>query len=660
MEKKQKRIIFKNVSPQIECAKYPIKRCVDDGVTVSADVLSDGHDHIYSSLLYKKEKDSVWSRSPMTFIENDRWQGVFTVTETGSYVYTFEGYIDHYGSWLKDIDKKIEAKLDVSLDIKIGIEHIENALKRIKGKGAELLKNTLSSLRKTKDIEVLLTICKETKLIAILQQHPDIDHVDRHDTVFSVTVDRKKALFSSWYEMFPRSCIAGNKSHGTFTDCISFLPEIKRMGFDVLYFPPIHPIGTTNRKGKNNATVCKTDDPGSPWAIGSRDGGHTDINPLLGTLKDFRKLVQEALKHGIEIALDIAFQCSPDHPYIKKYPQWFKYRPDGTIQFAENPPKKYEDIVPFDFETVDWKNLWEELKNIVLYWIDNGVRILRVDNPHTKPLAFWHWLISEIKDIHPDVIFLSEAFTRPKIMHHLAKLGFTQSYTYFTWRNTKHELTEYMTELTTTDAKEYFRPNLWPNTPDILHEYLQCGGRGAFITRFILAATLSSNYGIYGPAYELCIHEPLPGREEYCDSEKYEIKKWDRAASAQITDIIAKTNAIRKENPALQSTNNIQFIETDNDVLLAYCKKTDGYQNIILVIVNLDPHNTQSGWITVPHSVIGREEEKSYLAHDLLTDEKYIWNSERNFVRLDPFKIPAHIIRIHPHIHREDDFDYYT
>jgi len=475
-----------------------------------------------------------------------------------------------------------------------------------------------------------------------------------------VVVDREKARFSIWYEMFPRSCALEPGRHGTFKDCEARLPYIAAMGFDVLYFPPIHPIGHTHRKGRNNNPVANPDDPGTPWAIGSEEGGHKSIHPQLGTVEDFQSFVAKAREYDIEIALDIAFQCSPDHPYVKEHPEWFHWRPDNTVQYAENPPKKYEDIYPLEFETENWQELWEELKSIVLFWIEQGIRIFRVDNPHNKPFRFWEWLITDIKMSYPDVIFLSEAFTRPKVMYQLAKLGFTQSYTYFAWRNTKLELTQYFTELTQTEVREYFCPSLWSNTPDILTEYLQFGGRPAFMARLVLAATLGSSYGIYGPAFELCENRPRePGSEEYLDSEKYEIKSWDIARPDSLKDFIARVNRIRRENAAFHSDWSLRFHEVDNEQLICYSKRTDDLSNVVLVVVNLDPHHTQSGWVEFSLEELGIDPQKPYQMHDLLSDARYLWQGSRNYVELNSQIVPAHIFRMRRRVRTERDFDYY-
>jgi starch synthase (maltosyl-transferring) len=451
--------------------------------------------------------------------------------------------------------------------------------------------------------------------------------------------------------MFPRS--AGNgQAHGTFRDVEAQLPYVAGMGFDILYLPPIHPIGNGKRKGRNNALAAAPGDPGSPWAIGSADGGHKSIHPQLGTPAEFRHLVAAAREQGLEVALDIAFQCAPDHPYVTEHPAWFRHRPDGSIQYAENPPKKYQDIYPFNFDTDDWKALWLELRSIFEHWIDEGVTVFRVDNPHTKPYPMWEWMIGEIKREHPQVIFLAEAFTRPRPMHRLAKLGFTQSYTYFTWRNTKAELTEYFTELAHDASREYFRPNVWPNTPDILHEYLQSGARAAFVARLVLAATLSANYGIYGPAFELMEHVPRePRSEEYRDSEKYEIKAWNRERPDSLRPLIARVNAIRRTNPALHGNWRLRFHAIDNPQLLCYSKGTEDLANVVLTVVNLDPRNPQTGWTTLALAELGVDPAAAFEVHDLLTDARYRWQGPHNYVELRPSELPAHILRvraIHP------------
>jgi starch synthase (maltosyl-transferring) len=576
----------------------------------------------------------------------------------GIYHYTLEGWVDHFQTWQKDLRKKFAAGQDLQIEMLIGVEYSAEAAKSASREDAKKLLTFAERLKK-EEIEDAVALALGPELTILMQKYAVKQFATVYTKELAVVVDRPKALFSTWYERFPRSCAAEPGVHGTFSDCERLLPEIARMGFDILYLPPIHPISTTNRKGKNNNPVADPDDVGSPWAIGAEEGGHTAIHPQLGTFADFARLVQKAKEYDMEIALDLALQCTPDHPYVKEHPEWFRKRPDGTIQYAENPPKKYQDIYPLDFETEAWQSLWEELKSVVLFWIGKGIRVFRVDNPHTKAFPFWEWLITAVKKEYPEVIFLSEAFTRPKVMYRLAKLGFTQSYTYFTWRNTKREFIDYLTELTQTDVGEYFRPNFWPNTPDILPEHLQYGGKAAFMMRLVLAATLSSNYGIYGPAFELCINEAIPGREEYLHSEKYEIKHWDCNQPGNLKGFITRVNRLRKENPALQQTRNLTFYEVDNEYLLFYGKTTADLSNIILVVVNLDPFYTQAGWLQIPIAEFGIAPNQSYLVHDLISDDKYIWQVERNYVELNPHILPAHIFRVQRRLRRETDFDYF-
>ena len=489
---------------------------------------------------------------------------------------------------------------------------------------------------------------------------PDPALTLQHEPALTVFVDRKRAGYSTWYEFFPRSASSRPGVHGTFADCEARLPHVAAMGFDVVYLPPSHPIGEAFRKGANNSLTPAEGEPGSPWAIGGAGGGHKSIHPELGTLEDFRRLLARANGLGIEIALDIAFQASPDHPYVKEHPEWFLHRPDGTIQYAENPPKKYQDIYPFHFEGEAWQTLWVELKSVVEYWIAQGVRIFRVDNPHTKPFAMWEWLIGEVRRARPDIIFLAEAFTRPKVMYRLAKLGFSQSYTYFSWRNGKRELTDYFTELARPPVSDFFRPNLWPNTPDILTEYLQFGGRPAFVARLVLAATLGASYGIYGPAFELMEHLPRdPGSEEYLDSEKYQLRHWDLERTDSLRDLIARVNRIRHDNPALHSDRNLRFHDIDNEALIAYSKSTDDGTDSVLTIVNVDPHHAQSGWLSLDLSALGIPADLPFQAHDLLTGARFLWKGARNYVALDPGSAPAHIFRIRRKVRTERDFDYF-
>jgi len=656
----RKRVIIENVRPEIDDGEFPAKRVVGEEIAVSADIFDDGHDQVSASLLYRKIDQKNWREVPMKFLVNDRWEASFTIEEMTSYEYTLQGWVDHFKTWRMDIKNKLEAGQDIKVDLLIGLELIENAIQRARIKDdAKKIRDLLKRIKKEKKPEKAVEAALSRELAQIIRKYPAKKLMTVYDKRLRVAVDRPKALFSAWYEMFPRSMSPDPKRAGTFKDCEKYLPELSKMGFDVLYFPPIHPIGKNKRKGKDNVPIAVPGDPGSPWAIGSEQGGHKAVDPNLGTIEDFQALIQKAQELGMEMAMDLAFQCSPDHPYLKEHPEWFKKRPDGTIQYAENPPKKYEDIIPFNFECENWKELWEELKSIVSFWIDQGIRIFRVDNPHTKPFPFWQWLIEGVKKEYPDVIFLSEAFTRPKVMYRLAKIGFTQSYTYFTWRNTKWELTEYLTELTRTEVRDFFRPNFWTNTPDILPEFLQYGGRPAFISRLVLAATLSSNYGVFGPVFERCIAEAVPGREEYRGSEKYETKHWDEGEAGTLKALMSRINQIRKENPALQTTWNLKFHEVDNEYLLFYSKTTPDLSNIILGVVNLDPHHKQSGWVKVPVTELGIDPQRSYLAHDLISNDRYMWQGEKNYVELDPAVMPAHILKIHRKAKRESDFDYF-
>jgi len=642
-----RRVVIEGVRPEIDGGRFPIKRAVGEKVVVEANVLADGHDVLSCVLLYRKEGALKWSEVPMKPLVNDRWRGEFIVTELGRYRYTLQAWVDRFQSWQRDLQKKVDAGQDVSVDLLVGGELVQEASCRACGGAKRRLQSAATTLSRRGNLASKLRLALDEELARLVGRHCNRRCASTYHRELVVVVDRERARFSTWYEMFPRSYAPEPGRHGTFRDCEERLPCIAGMGFDVLYLPPIHPVGRTHRKGKNNSPTAGPEDPGSPWATGSEEGGHKAVNPLLGTLADFQRLVEKARRHSIEIALEIAFQCSPDHPYVKEHPTWFRWRPDGSVQYAENPPKKYEDTYPFDFETEDWQELWEELKSIVLFWIEQGVRIFRVDNPHTKPFAFWEWLLEEVKRDHPEVILLSEAFTRPKIMHHLAKLGFSQSYTYFAWRNTKWELSQYFRELSQADVREYFRPHLWPNTPDILTEYLQSGGRPAFMTRLVLAATLGASYGIYGPAFELCENRPRePGSEEYLDSEKYEIKQWDVERPDSLRHLIARVNRIRRENPALQSDWSLAFHHVDNEQLICYSKGTEDRENIIVVVVNLEPQYTQSGWVELDLEALGLDPHQPYEVHDLLSDVSYVWQGACNYVELNPQVVPAHVFRL--------------
>lgn len=654
------RVVIEHVSPEIDCGRFAIKRIVGESVIVEASVFAEGHDQVACQILYGEDKNKLQS-APMTPLGNDLWRGEFPVEKLGRCYYTIEGWIDRFDTWHRNLEKRIAAGQEVQIELVIGTELIQEAAARAKPADAAFLRNWAKRLREAKDRPEGATIAFEEQSLEMIQRYPVHHLASRYEKELSVTVDREKARFSTWYEIFPRSCAVQERRHGTLRDCELRLPYIASLGFDVVYLPPVHPIGRSFRKGKNNSVDPRPDDIGSPWAIGSVEGGHTSIHPDLGTLEDFKDFVAAAERNGLEVALDIAFQCAPDHPYVREHPDWFRKRPDGTIQYAENPPKKYQDIYPLDFESADWRTLWEELKSVFDFWIAQGVQIFRVDNPHTKPFAFWEWTIGEIKEKHPEVLFLAEAFTRPHVMQRLAKLGFSQSYTYFTWRNSKQELTEYFTELTQTEAREYFRPNLWPNTPDILPEFLQLGGRPAFMIRLILAATLGASYGIYGPAFELCENLPIPrGSEEYLNSEKYELKQWDLDTATSLKELIRRVNAIRKKSPPLQSNRNLRFHGTDNPSLLCYSKATDDLSEVIIVVVNLDAFHVQAGSIQLDLESIGLDNNHSFRVDDLLGEAQYSWQGSANYVELTPGTQPAHILRVRRWVRTERDIDYYA
>jgi starch synthase (maltosyl-transferring) len=654
------RVVIENVTPCIDAGRFAIKRVAGEDVCVEADVFADGHDAVSCALLHRPAQDPNWQRLPMAPAGNDRWRAQFEVAALGRHQYTVCGWVDQLKTWRGDLAKKHAAGQDLTVDLQRGAELIRSIAARALPEHAQRLEGWARAL--TDDhagAAARVALAQRDELHQLAWHYPDPEQLLQREPPLEVVVDRERARYSTWYEMFPRSTSTRAGAHGTFVDCEARLPDIAAMGFDVLYLPPIHPIGTTHRKGPNNVPGRAPGDPGSPWAIGSEAGGHKAVHPELGTLEGFRRLLARARELGIEIALDMAFQCSPDHPYVREHPEWFLKRPDGTIQYAENPPKKYQDIYPFHFETPARRELWTELASVVEFWVDEGVRIFRVDNPHTKPFAFWEWLIARIKRRAPEVIFLAEAFTRPKVMYRLAKLGFTQSYTYFAWRNSRWELTEYFRELER--VRDFFRPNLWPNTPDILTEYLQFGGRAAFIVRLVLAATLGASYGIYGPALELGEHEPRePGSEEYRDSEKYQIRTWDLDRPGTLRDLIARLNRIRRDSPALQQDRGLQFHRSDNDTLLVYSKTTPDHSDAILAIVNLDPYHTQSGWLELDLATLGVESDQPFQAHDLLSGARFLWRGARNFVLLDPERGPAHVLRMRRRVRTERDFDYFS
>ena len=656
----RKRVVIEGISPEIDGGRFPAKRTVGDQVRVEADIFTDGHDSIAACLLAHREGSDEWTEIPMQPLVNDRWSATFRVKDLGRYGFKVLGWVDHFETWRRDLLKRIQAESDAPVDYLIGAELVTAAATRAVGADADWLKKRAEELRNRTEAKQLRTVATDIVLYEIALRYPDKRFATESDREVFIVVDPPYARFSSWYEFFPRSTAEETGKHGTFADCEKRLPYISEMGFNVVYMPPIHPIGRMFRKGPNNNPESKPGDQGSPWAIGSKEGGHKSILLALGTLEDFRSFVQKAKDLDLLVAMDIAFQSAPDHPYVTEHENWFKKRPDGTIQYAENPPKKYQDIYPFDFESDDWAGMWEELKSVFLYWLEQGVSIFRVDNPHTKAFPFWEWCIAEIKRDHPEVLFLAEAFTRPKIMYRLAKLGFSQSYTYFPWRNGKGEITAYLTELSQTPVREFFRANEWPNTPDILTEFLQIGGRPAFMIRLLLAATLGANYGIYGPAFELLEHEPVRrGSEEYLNSEKYEIRHWNLDRSDSLRALISAVNGIRNSNEALQSDWSLKFHPTDNDQLLCYSKESDDRTNLILVVVNLDPHHTQAGFVTLPLDQFDIPLDRAYEAEDLLTNARYLWHGPRNYVELNPSNLPGHILKIHRQLKGESDFEYF-
>ncbi len=635
-----------NVSPSLENGRYPVKRVPGEDLVVEADVIKDGHDDVTVVLKWRMEGQRAWHETPMQPLANDRWRGVCSFSAVGFGEFTIEVHPDRWETWHHEFTKKFEAAIaNLAVEIEEGARQLDAAAVRARRRAADAaaLLRLAAEMRTGTNAEVMQLV-NSVGLQALMLANPDRSHSFELEPSHRVRVDRPAARFAAWYEFFPRSAQGLGDRGSTFRDCLPRIDAAKAMGFDVIYFPPIHPIGFTNRKGRNNATTCEPGDPGVPYAIGSKFGGHYHIEPALGTMKDFEWLIKQIQSRKLELALDFAINCSPDHPYVTEHPGWFHQRPDGSIKFAENPPKKYEDIYPFNFYCEDWKALWSEMRDIILFWAKKGVRIFRVDNPHTKPVAMWEFIIAEVHGKYPDVIFLSEAFTKPKMMKLLAKAGFTQSYTYFTWRNYRSELTEYFTELTQTEMKDYFRGNLWTNTPDILPYGLQNAPRSAFMIRALLAATLSSVYGMYS-GFELCENTPFPPKEEYLDSEKYHYKERDWDAPGNIKEWITRINAIRHAERALQLYDNLRFHHADNDAILCYSKVTPARDSALLIAVNLDPQQYQGGFVEVPLEHLGLAEGSGYVVHDLLSGNRFHWHGRRNFVGLDP-GAPAHILRI--------------
>ncbi len=640
----QRRVVIDYVSPKINDGEFFIKRVINEIVNVDAHVLVDGHDVIAASVLFKHENDKSWKEVRMHPMHNDEWKASFVVEKQGFYTYKVEGWVDYALNWQHGITRKIEDNQNVTSELLEGVEYLKPLLKKANKSEKEYLLKCMSLFTDESHYDYAITEAISDKLHNIFVKFPE-KILANESREFQVYVDRLKARFSTWYEFFPRSASEKEGTHGTFKDCERLLPRVAQMGFDTLYFPPVHPIGEVNRKGKNNTTETFKDDVGSTWGIGSELGGHKDIHPELGTINDFKSLVKHAKDQGIEIAMDYALQAAPDHPWVKEHPEWFKWRPDGTVQYAENPPKKYQDILPIYWESEDYKNLWNACLDILTYWIDCGISVFRVDNPHTKPYYFWNWIIAEVKRKHPDVLFLAEAFTTPKVMQQLGKQGYTQSYTYFTWRSTKHELIEYINELTATEQCEYMRPNFWPNTPDINPFHLQGANESKHIQRYALAATLSSNTGIYGPVFEHMISDALPGKEEYLNSEKFQICHYHWTKENKLTTLISRINKIRHEQEALQQTNNIKFCNIENDNLIAFYKWNDARTNEVLVIISLDPYYAQQGTVQLPLHDLGIPQGHQVQLKDLITGSSYNWYDEWNFVELHP-TLPFHIFKI--------------
>ncbi len=697
----RKRAVIEAIQPQVDCGRYPARRILGDRVDISAAIFSDGHDHVAARLLYKPEGEREWRFAPMTALVNDMWSSSFIVDRAGAWVFTIQAWVDHFETWCYDLKKRLAAQpdpsspdpakrdlppQDIPVAFEIGAQLLDQTASRTKGADAKQLKSAAASLRAlAAENAALYDYPISLEIEQLAARYPDLSFAAQASDL-RLWVDRERARFSSWYELFPRSTSPDSSRHGTFADVELLLPEIAAMGFDILYLPPIHPIGRAFRKGPNNTISTNPGlDEGSPWAIGSAEGGHKALHPKLGTFADFDHLVAAVRDHGMELAMDIAFQCSPDHPWVTEHPEWFIHRPDGSIQYAENPPKKYQDIYPLNFESSDWRGLWDELRSVFQFWIHRGVRVFRVDNPHTKAFAFWEWCIADLRTEAPDVIFLAEAFTRPHVMYSLAKGGYTQSYTYFTWRTGKDELQSYFEEITKPPVSDFFTPNVWPNTPDILHASLQTGGRAAFMQRIILATTLAASYGIYGPAFELLENVPIrQGSEEYLNSEKYQIRRWDRAAAHSIAPLITRLNQIRRANPALQSDLSLHFHPVDNPQIICYSKSTipppapmtlaeaqalssahdahrgaappsgpstarpapAGPPNVILTVVNLDPHNEQAGWVDLDLKQLGIGHDETFDVEDLLTGIHYQWHDRSNYVALRPHVMPAHILRV--------------
>jgi starch synthase (maltosyl-transferring) len=651
------RVVILAVRPEIDGGRYPIKRVVGDRLEVEVDLVVDGHDLVRAVLLDRAPGQApgstTWRETELIAAGNDVWRGAFDLGALGRHAYTALAWVDAFATWRRALMKKLEVRADVSVELLDGAALVRAA----QGRGGHAaLHEAAELLASDAPLVQRIALATSERLAETVARAPDRAHATRYRHDLEVCVERPRAACSAWYELFPRST-GTEGTHGTLRDVEDRLDYVAELGVDILYLPPIHPIGLAFRKGPDNAPEAGPDDPGSPWAVGAAEGGHTSVHPQLGTLADFDHLVAAAQERGLEVALDIAFQASPDHPWVTEHPSWFLHRADGSIQYAENPPKKYQDVYPFDFASADWQGLWEALRDVFLFWAGHGVRAFRVDNPHTKPLAFWEWCLRDVHDRYPDTIFLAEAFTRPTLMGALAKLGFSQSYTYFTWRTTKAELEQYAGSLAHGESAEYLRPCFWPTTPDIFPEHLVHGGRPAFVQRFVLAATLAASYGIYGPSYELGEHEPRPGVEELARNEKYQIRTWDLGRADSLRHVIARINQIRRAHPALQQNATLAFHRTDNDLVLAYSKRAG--RDVILVVVNLDPHHVHRAWLQLDLAALGIEADHTYQVHDLLGGGRYAWRGPRNFIELDPEQAPAHIFAIHAFVRSEQHFEYF-
>ncbi len=632
------RVIIDVRRPVVDGGRYAAKGTIGELIVVEADVFGDGHDHVDASL-WVRPPDGAWTETAMEPLGNDRWRASFTPSVLGRWEFRVDGWVDRFGTWRAGTQVKRTAGLDIALELRQGVELLAPI-----GVDADDGHRTGAGAGTDTETRVARRLL-DPALVAVARRQLDRAPVTT-SAEYPLQVDAERARFSAWYELFPRSTVDGTDRHGTLADVIDRLPYVADLGFDVLYLPPVHPVGRSFRKGPNNTLDAGDTDVGSPWAIGASEGGHTAVHPALGTTDDVRRLASAAQDHGLALALDLAFQCAPDHPWVREHPAWFKHRPDGTIQYAENPPKKYQDIYPFDFETTDWRALWDALAGVVRFWIDAGVTVFRVDNPHTKPFPFWEWLITGVQQTHPETIFLAEAFTRPRVMEQLGKLGFSQSYTYFTWRQSKWELEEYFTDLSTRTV-DFMRPNVWPNTPDILTEQLQHGGRPVFVTRAILASTLSASWGIYGPAFELIEHTAVrEGSEEYLDSEKYQLRRWDLDDSQSLAPLVRLLNQIRRRHPALQHLRGLHFHRTDNDAVICYSKRPAGGTDAVLVVVNLDPFAAQASWLDIDLAALGLPYESTYTVHDELGGGTYTWQGAHNWVRLDPHGLSAHVFAV--------------